>query len=222
MTGLTLALTALGAALLGAAGAMAAGRLARLVPASGRPGAWFLHPAAVAVAGVLTGLVAGLHVHATGQPWTWPAVLVALAAATAACLVDAAGHRLPDVLVLRGWAAASLLLLASLPLSDPHRVLLALAASAACWIVLTLVVLAVPRALGYGDVKLVGLLGLVSGLLGPTSVAVTLVAGVVLGGVAALVLLALRRADRGTPLAFGPWLLAGTGWAVVAAVLPTP
>ncbi|HMA46261.1 MAG TPA: prepilin peptidase, partial [Frankiaceae bacterium] len=63
--------------------------------------------------------------------------------------------------------------------------------------------------MGYGDVKLAGLLGLTLGWLGWGAVLLGLVAGVGCGGLAALGVLALRRAQRRTRIPYGPFLLAG-------------
>ena len=73
-----------------------------------------------------------------------------------------------------------------------------------------------PHGLGLGDVKLGGLLGLGLGWLGWLTLATSVLAG---WGLAALVLLArhgTRPADRGRPVALGPWLCLG---ALVAVVL---
>ncbi|WP_158292646.1 prepilin peptidase [Serinibacter arcticus] len=211
-------LAATGALLGAVVGAAVAPWLISLVPegaASGRR--WFLTRPAVVVVGAVVGLLAGAHVRASIEPLLWPSALVLLAAAAGAGLVDAAGHRLPDVLVLRGWAVGAVLACAVLPWVGAARVLLGVAVSALCWAVLTAVTLAAPRALGYGDVKLLGLLALAVALLRPGAVVTAVVAAVVLGGVAALLLLVTRRAAAGTHLAFGPWLLAGAAVAILTA-----
>jgi leader peptidase (prepilin peptidase) / N-methyltransferase len=210
-------LAAVGAVVGAVVGALVAPWSASLVPDGAAPGRrWFLARPAVAVLGALAGLLAGLHVRATSEPLLWPSVLVLLAAAAGACLVDAAGHRLPDVLVLRGWGLGALLSLAALPWVGVGRVLLGVTVSALCWAVLAAVTLAAPRALGYGDVKLLGLLALAVALLRPGAVATAVVVAVVLGGLSALLLLVARRAEAGTHLAFGPWLLVGAAVAILA------
>lgn len=210
-------LAAAGAVLGAVVGAAVAPWLASLVPDGGATvRRWYLTRPAVAAVGAAVGLLAGLHVRATSEPLLWPSVLVVLGAAAGACLVDAAGHRLPDVLVLRGWGLGAVLALSVLPWVGVGRVLLAVAVSALCWAVLAAVTLAASRALGYGDVKLLGLLALSVALLRPGAVATAVVAAVVLGGLAALLLLVTRRAQAGTHLAFGPWLLVGAAVAILA------
>lgn len=69
-----------------------------------------------------------------------------------------------------------------------------------------LIALAGRGAMGMGDVKLAGVIGLMAGfpLLLPA-----LLAGVILGGLAAALLLALRRATRKTAIAYAPYLSVG-------------
>jgi leader peptidase (prepilin peptidase)/N-methyltransferase len=63
--------------------------------------------------------------------------------------------------------------------------------------------------MGFGDVKLAGLLGLYLGWLGWSPVLVGTFTGFLLGGVAGMALLLARRADRRTGIPFGPAMLAG-------------
>ncbi|MCY3559707.1 MAG: prepilin peptidase [bacterium] len=65
-----------------------------------------------------------------------------------------------------------------------------------------------PDGLGYGDVRLVGLLGLFLGWLGPVAMATAALAGAVAAAGAALALSARRR-DLKATLPFGPFLAAG-------------
>jgi leader peptidase (prepilin peptidase)/N-methyltransferase len=63
--------------------------------------------------------------------------------------------------------------------------------------------------LGGGDVKLAALLGFVLAWHGWQELAVGAASAFVLAAVYALVLLALRRADGSTRIAFGPWMIMG-------------
>ena len=76
-----------------------------------------------------------------------------------------------------------------------------------------LVVAVLSRGMGIGDVKLAALIGLVLGSLGLRYVGVAAGAAILLGGLGAVVALALGR-DRRSAIPFGPYLAAG---AVVAA-----
>ncbi len=76
-----------------------------------------------------------------------------------------------------------------------------------------------PAGLGFGDVKLLGLLGLLLGWLGWGVLLTGVFLGLLTGAVVSLGLLATRRAGWRTAIPFGPPLLAG---AVVALALAGP
>jgi leader peptidase (prepilin peptidase)/N-methyltransferase len=131
--------------------------------------------------------------------------------------IDVRVHRLPDHLVLPSYPVLVVLFGAAALVDDaPDRLLRAVLAGAACWLAFLALYRLPGAGLGRGDVKLVGLLGGALGWLGWPSVVFGMFAGVVLGGVAALVLLAARRAGWHDRLAYGPFLLAGTLLAVLA------
>jgi leader peptidase (prepilin peptidase)/N-methyltransferase len=71
--------------------------------------------------------------------------------------------------------------------------------------------------MGFGDVKLAGLLGLYLGWLGWASVLVGTLAGFLLGGFAGVTLVLTRRANGKTAIPFGPYMLAGALLALFAA-----
>ena len=66
--------------------------------------------------------------------------------------------------------------------------------------------------MGFGDVKLAGVLGFAAGLLGPTASFASPLLAFLLGGVAAL---ASLRTARGEGIPFGPSMLAGFWIAVL-------
>jgi leader peptidase (prepilin peptidase) / N-methyltransferase len=132
--------------------------------------------------------------------------------------VDLAVFRLPDVLTLPA-AAGTAVLLGAAALLPGHagswtRALLGGLALLGTYLLLHLVN---PSGMGLGDVKLAPTLGMALAWYGwPALVLGTLVA-FGLGAVVGLALLALRRADRRTPIPFGPFMLLGA----LAAVLLT-
>ncbi|WP_199922326.1 hypothetical protein [Microterricola viridarii] len=63
--------------------------------------------------------------------------------------------------------------------------------------------------MGFGDVKLAGLLGLYLGFLGVGPLLIGAFAAFVLGGVYSLILIWLKRAGRKSGIPFGPWMLLG-------------
>jgi leader peptidase (prepilin peptidase)/N-methyltransferase len=158
-------------------------------------------------------------------------------------VIDARCQRLPDVLTLPSYPVALALLgfaALLLPGGAGHFVS-ALAGLALAWGVFLLQVLLYPAGLGWGDVKLAGLLGLYLGWLdggwlgggwlgggwlgGGWPDQGTLVAGLFLGylfaAAAGLALIVTRRASRKSRLPFGPYLLAGTLSAILLSSLIT-
>jgi leader peptidase (prepilin peptidase)/N-methyltransferase len=82
-------------------------------------------------------------------------------------------------------------------------------------VVLLIVALIAPKGMGMGDVKLAGLIGLVLGAVELALVAVAAGAGIVLGGVGAVVAL-LMGAGRKTRIPYGPFMAGGAAVAVFA------
>jgi leader peptidase (prepilin peptidase)/N-methyltransferase len=147
-----------------------------------------------------------------------PAFLYLGAVGIALALIDVAVKRLPDVLTLPSYVVGPVLLAAAVPfgsatLGDLGRALTGLAVFYAFYFVL---VLAYPRGMGFGDVKLAGVLGLYTAWLGWGSFAVALAGGFLLGGVWSIGLVVLRRAGRGSAIPFGPFMLLGAAVAVFA------
>ncbi|NJC74198.1 prepilin peptidase [Planosporangium thailandense] len=147
-----------------------------------------------------------------------PAYLYLTAVAVALAMIDLDVHRLPDVIVLPSYAVgAVLLVLATAADGDWWAAARAAAAMAALWTFYFVLAFLYPAGMGFGDVKLAGLLGLYLGWLGWSSVLIGAFAGFLLGGLAGVALLVTRRANLKTALPFGPAMLAGALLAVFAA-----
>jgi leader peptidase (prepilin peptidase) / N-methyltransferase len=147
-----------------------------------------------------------------------PAFLLLAALAPVLTVSDLRWRRLPDPLTLPAYPAAALLLAAG-ALAIPgggRRFLSALAGLAAAWLFFALLALVHPGGLGWGDVKLAGVLGLYLGWLGAAALAVGLLGAFVLAALAGLGLIAAGRATRKSQLPFGPFMLA-SAIAVIAA-----
>jgi len=129
--------------------------------------------------------------------------------------IDADVHRLPDALVLPSYPVALVLLaVASWGTGDWWALARAAMAGAALWLAYLVLALISPGGLGFGDVKLAGVLGLFLGWLGWGPVVLATLAAFLLGGLAGVVLLVARRVTRHSHIAFGPAMLAGA-WLVV-------
>jgi leader peptidase (prepilin peptidase)/N-methyltransferase len=72
-----------------------------------------------------------------------------------------------------------------------------------------LLVLAYPAGMGFGDVKLAGVLGLYLGYLGWPTWFTGWFFGFLLGGVFGILALVFRRASRKTKVPYGPFMIAG-------------
>jgi leader peptidase (prepilin peptidase)/N-methyltransferase len=137
--------------------------------------------------------------------WLFLAVVLVLLAQK-----DLAVRRLPDSVLLVGYAGGAALLTAAAAVTDePGRLARSGLGSVATLLgTLGLAVAAAPR-LGLGDVKLAGLLGGYLGWLGWAEVVTGLAAGFLLGAAAGLWAVATRRGGWRAEIAFGPALMVG-------------
>ena len=136
-----------------------------------------------------------------------------------AASVDAVSHLLPNRLL--GTTAIWLVACGAVSiLVDPgsirdalRAVLCALAVGA-----IGLLLAFIGSGLGLGDVKLGALIGLWLGWHGASILVASLCTGIILGGLAAFLLLLTRRAGRKSSIAYGPYLIAGAlmGWPLAA------
>jgi leader peptidase (prepilin peptidase)/N-methyltransferase len=127
-------------------------------------------------------------------------------------LIDLDVHRLPDLIVLPSYPmVVGLLLVPTVVTGQWGALLRAVLAALVLFVVYLVLALVSPGGggLGFGDVKLAGVLGLLLGWLGWGPVVVSVMAAFLIGGVIALVLLVTRRASRSTQIAFGPSMILG-------------
>ena len=158
---------------------------------------------------VLAGLLAGSVLLAGARPAT---VALAWAAGAAVVLgaVDLLSHRLPDRVTYPAAAVcAAALLVDAAVLGTWTWFLRALAAAAAAFAVGVVAAALSPDGFGFGDVKLLGLLGLVLGWFGWGVLMTGVFLGLLTGALVSLVLLATRRVGWRSAIPFGPPLLAG-------------
>ncbi|MER7498438.1 A24 family peptidase [Streptomyces pharetrae] len=167
-------------------------------------------PSALALASVTALLCAALAV-ATGPR---PELAVWLLVAPVGVLlgvVDLRVRRLPDVLTLPlAGAVPGLLGLAALAPGHVGSWTTALLGSLALGGGYLLLFLINPSGMGFGDVKLALGMGAALGWYGWPAVLLGTFAAFVLGALYGGALVVVRRAGRGTAIAFGPFLLVGT------------
>jgi leader peptidase (prepilin peptidase)/N-methyltransferase len=166
---------------------------------------------------IATALVEALLILRVGADPALPAFLVLGALGVVLAAVDLATRRLPDPLVLTAYGAGLVLFgLAAAWSGDAVPLLRACLGTVALFGLYLVLALVNPAGLGFGDVKLAGVLGLHLAWLGWDVLLVGALAGFLLVAVVALVLLVTRRANRSSELPFGPFMLVGALLAVVA------
>lgn len=172
------------------------------VELAARPGLGARCAMGAAAAGALVGA-------ALGWSWALPVWWVLVPVGTALAWVDWHTLLLPTWLVARLYAAVvPLVVLAAVlqrDLDDLVRAALGWLVAGGLFLLLWLVH---PRGLGYGDVRLSGVLGIALGQLGWAELLVGTYAGFLLGGLLGGLLSVLRVVERkGFP--FGPFMLVG-------------
>ena len=163
------------------------------------------------------------------SPHVWAVrsiVLVAMLTVALACVslaaMDFDVHRLPDRLM---WPSMGVLLgglltagVVATEWGAMVRVVLAGLACSAGYLAMALLSLARGSlAVGLGDVKLAGLLGMGLGWFGWGTVLNGMLGGVLVGGVFAALLLVTRKVDRDGHLAYGPPMMVGALLALLLA-----
>lgn len=145
------------------------------------------------------------------------AFLYLAAVSIALALIDLDTHRLPNRIVLPSYAVGAVLLgAASVIAHDWSHLVTMLVGGVALFVIYFVIAIAAPRGMGFGDVKLAGVLGLFLGYLGLGQLVVGAFAAFLLGGLFSIGLLIARRAGRKTGIPFGPWMLAGAWLGAIA------
>lgn len=166
---------------------------------------------------VLTGTLFAALALRHGPEAALPAHLYLAAVGIALAVIDIDVQRLPDALTLPSYGVAlGLLGIAALVDGEPGQWLRAVLAMAALFTFYFLVALLYPAGMGFGDVKLAGLIGLYLGWLGWGPWFVGAFGAFLLGGTTAIALVVAGRAGRGSAIPFGPFMLLGALVAVFA------
>jgi leader peptidase (prepilin peptidase)/N-methyltransferase len=161
----------------------------------------------------LTARLAGLNLLPAVPAYLWFAS-VGLALA----IIDVQAHRLPDPLVLPSYPVIAILLgAAAWWTGDGWAFMRAVLGGAAFFAFCLLVVLIHPAGMGFGDVKLAGLVGGVLSYLSWSALVVGAFSGFLLGAIVGVTLIALRRGGRKTAIPFGPFMVAAALLAVFVA-----
>jgi leader peptidase (prepilin peptidase) / N-methyltransferase len=152
-----------------------------------------------------------------GTAWALPALLYLVALSICLAAIDLATFRLPFWIVAPSYpVAAALLGIAGWAAGEASSVVRMLIGGVVAWSLYRLLHLIHPRGMGYGDVRLSGVLGMYLGWLGWSQLAVGLFMGFLVGGVAGIVLIASGRGKLKTAIPYGPYLLLGAWIGVLA------
>ncbi len=139
-----------------------------------------------------------------------PAFCYLAAVGVPLAFIDARHRRLPDLLTLPSYPAALLLLGVAAPFvpSGGRHLVYGLIGMAAVWLFFVLQAFIYPAGIGWGDVKLSGVIGLYLGWFGIGAVLAGIIGGYLLAAVTGIGLIVARRATRKSQIPFGPFLLA--------------
>jgi leader peptidase (prepilin peptidase) / N-methyltransferase len=164
---------------------------------------------------IVTGFAAGVLGAVLGLDAGLPAWTYLCATGVGLSFIDWRTKLLPIRLVVPSYAiVAGSLLIAAVATSDWDSLTRAAIGWAATFGIFALMWLIYPKGLGYGDVRLSGVLGMALAWQGWLELVIGLYAAFLIGGIVGAVLSALKIVDRkGYP--FGPFLLFGA-WLAVA------
>lgn len=144
-------------------------------------------------------------------------------------VIDVRHHLLPNRIIFPSYAIVGLLLVAAAALGDAGSGTLhdgglaatetfrVLAGAGLLWLFYYVLRRLYPPGMGFGDVKLAGVLGLYLGFLGWGHLFAGTFLAFLLGGSWSVILLVARRGTLKTAIPFGPFMLAG---AFLALLLP--
>jgi leader peptidase (prepilin peptidase)/N-methyltransferase len=125
--------------------------------------------------------------------------------------IDFDTRRLPDVIVLPSYGVGLVLLLLPAVFDHKwHNLITGVLGAVALFGFYFVTWFIFPRGMGFGDVKLAGVLGLYLGWLGWGTLIVGAFLGFLVGALAGVLLIALSRAGRRSAIPFGPAMFVGT------------
>jgi len=176
---------------------------ANLLTAQWRPAVRIWLTVAVAVClGIITALV--------GLSWTLPALLPFAVCGAAISTVDLLERRIPNrMLVVAAPLVCLAIVVGSAGRGSFVPLLWAAGGAAGLFLLYLVIALVAPTAMGMGDVKFAALVGGMLGFIQPAALLWGVVAIALVGGVAALVAIAVRRGEVRGGVPYGPALMIG-------------
>ena len=166
------------------------------------------YPLVEATTGVLFAAVTW-RLLAINMPWALAAYLYLAAAGVALAMIDIDVKRLPNKIVLPSYAVVAVLLtVAALGGQDWWPLGRAAIGAAAMFAFYFALVLAYPAGMGFGDVKLAGLLGALMGYLSWSALIIATFGAFLLGALVGIALIVTNKGGRKTAIPFGPFMIA--------------
>ena len=143
--------------------------------------------------------------------WALPAYLYLAAAGIALAMIDFDHKRLPDKIVLPSYPVVAVLLTIGAAVNHNWSALeRAAIGGAALYAFYFAVIFVYPAGMGFGDVKLAGILGALLAYISWGTLVVGAFGGFLLGAVVGAIILVAHRGDRKTQIPFGPFMIAAT------------
>ena len=151
-----------------------------------------------------------LRVGHLNQWSTLPAALYFTAMGISLAFIDLDVGRLPDAIVYPSYPVlASLLAVAALTQQDSPALLRAAVGAAVLFLAYFAMAFLYPSGMGFGDVKLAGIVGGVLAFVSYPVLAVGAFAAFLIGSLVGVARIAGRRATAKTAVPFGPFMIAG-------------
>lgn len=171
-------------------------------------------PGIAARLAIASGLAAAVMALGTGWDWRLLPLVPLAAAGVALAYVDWTTQLLPNRLVYPALAVGAVLVLVAAALQGDGQIALrALYGGVGTFVVFYVLWLVYPRGMGYGDVRLSGLLGMALAQLGYAELAVGIYGAFLIGGVGGLLLSVFKVVSR-KRMPFGPFMLVSAMLAV--------
>jgi leader peptidase (prepilin peptidase) / N-methyltransferase len=166
------------------------------------------YPLVEAVTGVLFAALTW-RLLAIDLPWALPAYLYLAATGLALAMIDIDVKRLPNKIVLPSYLIVAVLLaVAAAGEQDWWPLARAGFGAAALFAFYFALAFAYPAGMGFGDVKLAGVLGALMGYLSWSALVISTFGAFLLGAIVGVALMVAGRGGRKTAIPFGPFMIA--------------
>jgi leader peptidase (prepilin peptidase)/N-methyltransferase len=154
-----------------------------------------------------TGLLVAFLFWHFGWHWMLPVAIVYSSVLIAIAMIDLNHQLILNKIVYPVSIIALIVNLFVPDIFSIHNFLFGLLGAAVGFLILFLPAIIIRKGMGWGDVKMAGMIGLMVGF---PNVIVAVFGGIILGGLVAIILLASRKKTRKEGIPFGPYLSLAT------------